>query len=607
MDMELLLCVALAAALLYLGFMQRCTGRCTAPLHRERGKAATHYGVKDTPSLRLSGLALRVCAYLVNTVFGQFVLLPLLMRMVNLRSLRDAVIPESPTFIPVVNPEGSDDPPGQDNKETLLNDLMQLSDVEEKPGFNFRSISDFLQGYKSGRITPTQVAENVIRALEDSNGRDVPLRAVVQSQPNLIMKMAEASTARYAANAPLSPLDGVPVCIKEEIKVVPYYHRVGTVYLGEERATEDAAVTRKLREAGAVIIGVSNMHELGLGVTGCNTNRYHGVCRNPYNPQHFTGGSSSGSGAAVAAGLCPLAIGSDGGGSVRIPASFCGVVGLKGSFGRISCHGTLPLSYSNVSLGPICTSVMDAAIALTILSGPDPNYSDGIHQPSLNFDNVGNPDLENIKFGIDWKFFTDCDPEVLEICQKAVYYLSGLGGKMVDVTIPELEEVQTAHLISIMCETREALNMDFNNHYNKMNLDTRLTLAMASKFTSSDYIQAGRQRSRAMKFLEDIFKEVHCLITPAIPSTAPSSKPSDCSAGCSDLHTIFSTMRYMQLANFTGIPALVVPVGYSSSGLPINLQIMSKWWDEATLFRVGLKVEQFRAETKKPQIYYDLL
>lgn len=605
--MELLLCVALAAALLYLALLQRCTGRRTAPLHREPGKAAAHYGVKDTPSIRLSGLALRVAAHLVNTVFGQFVLIPLLMRMVNMHSLRDAVIPESPTFIPVVEPEGSDDPPGQDNKETIMNDLMQLSDAVEKPGFNFRSISDFIQDYKSGRITPTQVAENVIRALEDSNGSDIPLRALVQYQPNLIMKMAEASTARYAANATLSPLDGIPVCIKEEMQVVPYHHRAGTMYLGEEQATEDATVARKLREAGAVIIGVSNMHELGLGVTGCNVNRYHGVCRNPYNPQHFPGGSSSGSGAAVAAGLCPLAIGSDGGGSVRIPASFCGMVGLKGTFGRISCYGAIPLSYSNVSLGPICTSVKDAAIAYTILSGPDPNYSYGIHQPSLNLDNVGNSDLENIKFGIDWKFFTDCDPEVLEVCQKAVYHLSGLGGKMVDVTIPELEEVQTAHFISILCEIREALTMDFNNHYHSMNLDTRMSLAIGSHFTSSDFIQAGRQRSRAMKFLEDIFKEVDCLITPAIPSTAPSFKSSDCNFGCSDLHTLFSTIRYMQLANFTGIPALVVPVGYSSSGLPINLQIMSKWWDEATLFRVGLKVEQFRAETKKPQIYYNLL
>ncbi|XP_069744538.1 uncharacterized protein [Narcine bancroftii] len=558
-------------------------------------------------SIHLSGLTLRITSHLLNTIFGQLILLPLIVRMSNFTLLQNIIIPEDPTFIPVVNPEHSNELPRHDNSEAMLNELLQLSVAEERLGFNFKSISDFIEEYKAGKTTPIQVAKNVIRALKDDDQTTAPLRAIVQYESELIMKMAEASTARYRANTPLSPLDGIPVCIKEEIKVVPYYHRVGTAYLGEERETEDATVTRKLREAGAMIIGVSNMHELGLGVTGCNVNRYHGVARNPYNPQHFPGGSSSGSGAAVAAGLCPLAIGSDGGGSVRIPASFCGVVGLKVTFGRISSHGSRPLSYSTVSLGPICTSVKDAALAYAVLAGPDPNYSYSLHQPSLNFDNIGNPDLENIKLGIDWKFFMDCDFDVLDVCQTAVQHLTNLGATIVDVHIPELEEVQTAHFISILSEFQQTLNMDFNNQYDKMNLDTRLTMALASKITSSDYIQAARQRSRSMHFLKEIFRDVQCIITPATPNTAPPSKASDFTTGCCNLHTLFSSVRYMQLANLTGIPSLVVPVGYSSSGLPINLQIMSKWWDEAILFRVGLKVEQFRAETKKPRIYYELL
>ncbi|XP_051869584.1 uncharacterized protein LOC127569212 [Pristis pectinata] len=604
-----LIWVVLAVLAFYFGFLHRCTGCCTRPVIREKGKMDGWYGygVKDVLSIGFSGLALRVCSHLANTIFGQLILMPLIMRMANLTLLRHIVIPEDPTFIPVVNPENSNKPPRHDSNESILNELLQLSVTEERHGFNFKSISDFVQAYTSGKITPTQVAKNVIRALEDADQTTTPLRAIVQYDSHLIMKMAEASTARYRDNTPLSPLDGIPVCIKEEMKVVPYYHRVGTLYLGEERETEDATVARKLREAGAIIIGVSNMHELGLGVTGCNVNRYHGVPRNPYNPQHFTGGSSSGSGAAVAAGLCPLAIGSDGGGSIRIPASFCGVVGLKVTFGRISSYGSHPLSYSTVSLGPICTSVKDAAMAYAILAGPDPNYSYSLHQPSLNFDEIALPDLENLRFGIDWKFFTDCDAKVLDVCQKAVQHLTTLGATVVDLHIPELEEAQTAHFICIMSEVGQFLNMDFNNQYDKMNLDTRVSLALASKFTSSDYIQACRQRSRAMHFLKEIFKDVQCIITPAIPNTAPPSKSSDFRYGCCDLHTLFSTMRYMQLANLTGIPSLVVPVGYSSSGLPINLQIMSKWWDEAILFRVGLKVEQFRAETKKPQIYYDLL
>ncbi|XP_067896922.1 uncharacterized protein [Heterodontus francisci] len=604
-----LICLVLLAIAFYFCFFYRSTGAWTKPVLREKGKAdgSLRYGLKDKPAIRLSGLALKIATHLSNTIFGQLILIPLIMRITNLTLLRHLVIPEDPIFIPVVVPESSIEPPRDRTIDSILNEVLQLSVTEERPGFNFKSISDFLEGYKSGKITPTQVAKNVINALEDADQAVAPLRAIVQYEGDLVMKMAEASTARYQANAPLSPLDGIPVCVKEEIKVVPYYHRVGTVYLGEEHETEDATITRKLREAGAVIIGVSNMHELGLGITGCNVNRYHGVPRNPYSPHHFTGGSSSGSGAAVAAGLCALSIGSDGGGSVRIPASFCGVVGLKVTFGRISTIGSYPLSYSTVSLGPICTSVKDAAISYAILAGPDPYYPYGLHQPPLNFDNIGNPDLKNIKIGIDWKFFMDCDTEILDICHKAVQYLTSFGATLVDLHIPELEEAQISHLVCILSEIWQSLHMDFNNQYNQMNLDTRTTLALASKFTVLDYIQANRQRSRTMQFMKEIFNDVQCIITPAIPCTALPSEPSDFSTGCSDFRALFSTIRYMQLANLTGIPSLVVPVGYSSSGLPINLQIMGKWWDEAILFRVGIKVEQFRAETKKPQIYYDLL
>ncbi|XP_038657877.1 fatty acid amide hydrolase-like [Scyliorhinus canicula] len=604
-----LIWLVLLVIVFYFGLFHRGSWVWTKPVVREKGTAdgSLPYGFTDVPAMRLSGLSLKVATHLSNTIFGQLILVPLIMRMTNITLLRRLVIPEDPVFIPVVVPESNIEPPREGRSDSILNEVLQLSVTEERPGFNFKSISDFLEGYKSGKITPTQVAKNIISALEDADQAVTPLRAIVQYEGDEIIKMAEASTARYRANAPLSPLDGIPVCVKEEIKVVPYYHRVGTVYLGKERETEDATVTRKLREAGAVIIGVSNMHELGLGITGCNVNRYHGVPRNPYSPHHFTGGSSSGSGAAVAAGLCPLAIGSDGGGSVRIPASFCGVVGLKVTFGRISTIGSHPLSYSTVSLGPICTSVKDAAISYAILAGPDPNYPYGLQQPPLNFHNIGNPDLKNIKIGIDWKFFKDCDTEIFDACQKAVQYLKSFGATLVDLHIPELEEVRISHIACILSEIRQSLHVDFNNHYDKMNLDTRTILALSSYFTALDYIQANRQRSRTMQFLKEIFNDVQCIITPAIPCTAVPSEPSDFITGCSDSRTLYCTIRYMQLANFTGIPSLVVPVGYSFAGLPINIQIMGKWWDEAILFRVGMKVEQFRAETKKPQIYYDVL
>ncbi|KAJ6658303.1 hypothetical protein lerEdw1_020575 [Lerista edwardsae] len=306
-----------------------------------------------------------------------------LRRLYNVTVLRSLHIVEDPTFIPEVAEEGKPDasPPGNDNE--ILRRLVETGQVDIRkilaaaaaseeqiarsswlckltfcsPYLQFQEhlrLFELLPVRKlkcsvklfmflgssslslSGEVTPLQVAKNIIAALEDMEKHSPPLRAIVQWDRKEIIKMAEASTTRYKSKQPLSLLDGIPVCLKEEIKVVPYHHRVGTQYLGTKPEAEDATVTRKLREAGAMIIGVSNMHELGIGTTGCNPSRHHGTARNPYNPQHFTGGSSSGSAAAVAAGLCPVAIGTDGGGSVRIPASFCGIVGLKG---KIDFHG----------------------------------------------------------------------------------------------------------------------------------------------------------------------------------------------------------------------------------------------------------------------------
>lgn len=556
---------------------------------------------------RLSGFSLKFFVYLANTVFGQLWLVPLLMRINNFTVLRYLHILEDPTFIPEVAAENPPDISHPENDSEILKRLEEISSHSTCSTFHFKGIADYLNCYRSGEVTPLQVAKNIIAALEDAEKGSPPLRAIVQWDRKEIIKMAEASTTRYRSKQPLSLLDGIPLCLKEEFKVVPYNHRVGTQYLGTKPEVEDATVTRKLREAGAIIIGVSNMHELGTGTTGCNPNRYHGTTRNPYNPQHFTGGSSSGSAAAVAAGLCPLAIGTDGGGSVRIPASFCGIVGLKGTFGRISGFGCHPLSYSTVGVGPLCTSVADAAIAYSIIAGPDPLYQYGLGQPKASLSDVLSPDLKGLKLGIDWTFFKACDVEIGATCQKAVAFLEDLGASVVDVSLPEIEELRMAHVIAILSEMRDFLQPDFNNNFHQMNLETRLNLALASQFTALDYIKANRQRTRTMTFLREMFANVNCLLTPGTACPAPKIQKSDLLTGCSDSLTTLRTMRYMHLANLTGVPALVVPVGYTNSGLPISLQIMAKWWDEALLFRIGLKLEQFHLATAKPAIYYDIL
>ncbi|XP_078512832.1 uncharacterized protein LOC144772413 [Lissotriton helveticus] len=596
-----------ALLLLYLGFIRRCTASPRAGFTRREAGRWVQTRLQDTVSPRLSGIPFRIFAHLTNTVFGQYCLLPLVMRLNHLDLFRNLFIPEDPTFLPIVPPEDGNGSVDSDSAMEILQEMMATRLAFEREDFTYQGIQDFGNYYWAGEVTPTHVAKNILRALEDCEKSTPPLRAIIQWDRNEILKMAEASTARYKDQKPLSPLDGIPVCLKEEIQVVPYLNKVGTAYLGTEPQTEDATVTRKLREAGAVIIGLSNMHELGTGTTGCNPNRFHGTARNPYNPQHYTGGSSSGSAAAVAAGLCPLAIGTDGGGSVRIPSSFCGVVGLKSTFGRISAHGSLPLSYSTVSFGPLCTSVLDCALAYTMLSGADPAYPYGLKQPPVTLEGLYKSDLKDLTLGVDWTFFKACDHEVLEVCQKAVEYLKSQGATIMDISIPELEEVQAAHVICILGEMRDFLQQDFNEHFQDLNLETRASLALGCQLTALDYIQANRQRTRSISYLQEVFAKVNCILTPGTACTAPAIQDSDLTHGSLDTVTMIRSMRFMQLGNFTGIPGLVVPAGYSKSGLPISLQIMAKWWDEEVLFRVGMMVEEFRSHTKKPKIYYDIL
>ncbi|XP_026569073.1 fatty acid amide hydrolase-like isoform X2 [Pseudonaja textilis] len=594
--------------LFYLGFLRRVTGAAGIVFHHRRpGRFEKSWSPPvEAWSPRLSGFPLKLCVHLANTAFGQLFLVPFLMRMNNFTALRYLDIPEDPTFLPLVVSEKKEHKSESKNVSAILQSLMESSSCSASSAFRFKRIQDYLKCYRSGEITPQQVAKNIIAALKEDGKAGPNLQAIAQWNEEEIIQMAEESTARYRSKQPLSLLDGIPVCLKEEIKVVPYHHRSGTVYLGKKPETEDATVTKKLREAGAIIIGVSNMHELGIGTTGCNPNRYHGTTRNPYNPQHFTGGSSSGSAAAVAAGLCPLAVGTDGGGSVRIPASFCGIVGLKGTFGRISGFGCHPLSYSTVGLGPLCTSVTDAAIAYATLAGSDLRYPYGLHQPEPSFSENVNTNLNGLKLGIDWSFFKACDSEILAVCQK-VEFLVDLGASVVEVSLPEIEEARVAHVICILSEMRDFLQPDFNNQFEQMNLETRLNLAIASQITALDYIKANRQRSRSMASLKEIFSKVDCLLTPGTACCAPVIHESDLVTGCSDVQTTLRTMKYMQLANLTGIPALVVPVGYTISGLPISLQMMTKWWNEALLFQIGLKLEQFHGTLAKPIIYYDIL
>jgi Asp-tRNA(Asn)/Glu-tRNA(Gln) amidotransferase A subunit family amidase len=472
-----------------------------------------------------------------------------------------------------------------------------------KEGFKFATTEDYHQGYLQGEVSPQNVAERVIAAIEDSNRQDPPLRAIIFSDAGEIRKQAEASAARYSEGKPLSLIDGVPVAVKDEIDMLPYPTTVGTAFLGKSPAEADATVSARLRAMGALLIGKTNMHEIGIGVTGLNP--HHGIVRNPYSLDHYSGGSSSGSGSAVAAGLCPVAIGADGGGSIRIPAGFCGVVGIKSTFGRVSEHGAFPLCWSVAHVGPLAATTRDAVLSWQVIAGPDPLDPNSQHQPAPYLEGWDQLDLNGLKIGVFWPWFRHASADLVAANEAMLGKYEAIGAQIVDIEIPDLEAGRLAHLVTISSEMAQSMS-DYDDEFGRLHgLDVQTNLILARNFSSEDYIRAQRVRTRLMTHFGKAFKQVDVIATPSAGVPAPPIKPRALPSGDSDVTVITEIMRFSQPANMTGLPAISFPVGYNQEGLPLGMQIMGKSWDEKTLFGMSLRAEEVTAR-QKPGWHYDL-
>lgn len=561
------------------------------------------HDAKNIP--RLAGKQLLFSKWLGKTSLGN-VLKQFAFRKAGLDLLIRIKIPDAPTLFPLPEPHQH-----RKSYEPVDFDKLIEESIEEpkESSFKFVTILDLTKEYRSHTVTPMQIAQRVIEIINDTEKQNPKLGAIVQHDKDEILKMAAESTKRYAEGNPLSFMDGIPVATKEEYLVVPYYTRCGTTFMGRTRSTEDAHIVKKLRMGGAIIIGITNMHELGIGTTGNNPNRLHGIPRNPYNVNHYTGGSSSGSAVAVAAGLCPVSLGTDGGGSIRIPAAACGVVGIKASCGRISTSGEVPLAHTVSYTGPLCATVRDAALVYAFLAGKDEEDPKTLGQPDVTlegFENIST--LEGLTLGIDWKYFRDCDEDVYKECEKVVKYLEDKGASVIAIQIPELMETVSAHGISIISEMAAGLEEEFHKYYNELNPETASNLGMARLVTARHYFQALKQRTRSMAFLKKIFEEdgVDCILTPGLGMKVPRIPDDALEYGEGNLMTTTQMMRYMGIGNFTGVPGMTLPVGYDDQGLPIALQIMSSWWNEHTMLRVAHAAEGFVTK-RKPQVHYSLL
>ncbi|MFT7621070.1 MAG: Asp-tRNA(Asn)/Glu-tRNA(Gln) amidotransferase A subunit family amidase [Myxococcota bacterium] len=472
------------------------------------------------------------------------------------------------------------------------------------PGFSFETAADFTDAYAAGRVSPIEVAERVLAWTGATESQEPKMRIFISQRRDDVMRQAEASARRWRNGESLGPLDGVPVAVKDELDQTPYPTTVGTAFLGRSPASSDATPVARMRAAGALLIGKTNMHEMGLGVTGVNP--HHGACRNPYDPARAPGGSSSGVAAAVAAGLCPIAIGADGGGSIRIPASLCGVVGLKATWGRVSEHGAAPLCWSVAHVGPIAATVRDTALAYAMMAGPDPLDPNSLRQPPLTLDDFDRTDLTGIKIGVFRPWFEDAEAEVVARCREALGHLEAAGATIVDVIIPELRAMQSAHLVTIASEMAAAHARYFAEHRKSYGLDTRMNLALARRLTAADYVHAQRHRTRLCQHFTDVLRHVDVIATPSTGCTAPLIPADSLVTGESNLPLTATIMRFAQPGNLTGLPGISVPAGYDDAGMPVGLQLMGRPWAEHTLLNLGRVVEA-AVSRQSPVVYRGLL
>lgn len=380
-----------------------------------------------------------------------------------------------------------------------------------------------------------------------------------------------------ARGARLGPLHGLPVAFKDNIDTAGVRTTAGSSFLADNVPTRDAETARRVLEAGAVLLGKATMHEFAYGAT--TQNPHYGPCRNPWDLERVPGGSSGGSGAAVAADLCAAALGTDTGGSVRIPAAVNGVTGLRPTSGLVSNRGVFPVSWTLDTVGPLARSVADIGVLLEVLAGYDPEDARSVERAPD--DHAADQGVEGLRVGLPTNFFfEDVDTDIVRLVRDAVDLLARLGAVVEEIPLPGCAEALDATGPIIWSEVLAVHRERLAQQPGSFGEDVRRRLELGKAVTGVEYGEC-RQRARVWRrTVERAFESVDVILTPATGTIAPPA----------DLEMIETTRRLVRLTyawSLAGVPALALPCGISDAGLPVGLQLAAAPYREATLLRVG--------------------
>ena len=452
---------------------------------------------------------------------------------------------------------------------------------------------------RSGEISPVEVIEahlSRIRATEPV------LNSFITVLPDEAIAAARQAERDIRAGRYRGPLHGIPVGLKDLFNTGGVRTTSGSRIYDNYIPAEDCTVAARFREAGAILLGKLNMHQFAYGPTGENPD--YGHMHNPWDPERVSGGSSGGSGSATAAGQCTITTGSDTGGSIRIPAALCGIVGLKPTYGRVSRHGLTPLAWSMDHPGPMVRTVQDAAITMNVIAGHDPNDVASANLPVPDYTAALTGEVRGLRIGVPREYLeAPMDPEVRQSVNAALEQMETLGAEVVEVEFPEFNDAAAISTTMLMAEAtacfRDLLASDGSRLYEPV----RLRLEAGLFISAADYLRAQQGRAVFDRAARRLLEDVDLLAGPTEPVTAPPLLQQQVLAGEQEIGTVAALTQYTRPYNITGFPAISVPCGFSSEGMPIGLQLAGRPFDEETVLRAAYAYEQSADwHTRRPPV-----
>ena len=437
---------------------------------------------------------------------------------------------------------------------------------------------------RNGELSPVELTRACLERIQDTDDR---LHSFILLLADDALAQARVAEAEIRRGDYKGPMHGIPFALKDLYDTAGVRTTSGS-YVDLERVPDaDATTTARLKAAGGILLGKLAMHEFALG--GPDWTTPFEPARNPWNLAHITGGSSSGSGSAVAAGQCLGALGSCTGGSIRGPASLCGIVGLKPTYGRVSRFGVVTLSWSQDHAGPMTWTVEDAAYVLQAIAGYDPKDPTSSRAPVPDYSLSLQEDIRGVKIGLPRHYFFDPDPgvspEVVATVERAVANLEQMGAQVEEVTLPSLDYVRAANTVIMVSEAYAYHAPNLKSRPGDFGEIVRARFRIGGLLSASDYLQAQRVRSWARRDFADALHKVDLLVTPTMTQPAPAF----------DGYEPLATVRGRSFTapfNVTGLPAISVPCGFTDTGLPIGMQIAGKPFDEPGIIRAAYAYQQ---------------